>query len=162
ERSSAKKTSRSRSLCSSIAPAATLPATAIPTTPGTSWKNSLTRSRTRRCSEGKELDSTADVELDTGEVGGEVGAEEDDRVGDVRGLPGTSHRRSPDHALVHLRIAELERLRADDAGDDRVDRDPVAGALERERPRQSEQTRLGRRIARLAEAAERACDRGHV
>ena len=67
-----------------------------------------------------------------------------------------------DHPLVHLGVAEVERLGADDPRDDRVARDPVAPALERERLRQAEQPRLRRRVARLAEAAERAGDRGHV
>ncbi len=59
-------------------------------------------------------------------------------------------------------VRHVERLGADDARDDRVAGDPVATALHRERLRQPEDPRLRRRVARLAEAAERARDRRHV
>ena len=64
--------------------------------------------------------------------------------------------------LVHRRVREMERLGADDPGHDRVAGDPVAAALHRQRPRQAEDARLRRRVAGLAEAAERPCDRRHV
>ena len=66
------------------------------------------------------------------------------------------------HALVHLRIPEVEGLCADDAGHDRIARDPVPCPLERERARQPEETRLRRRVARLPEAAERPRNGRHV
>src|SRR5215212_9098966 len=82
---SSKNTSTSRSLCSSATRLAMLPATDIPTTPDCPRKNSTTRSRMSWWLEGKELDSTADVQADAGDVGGEVRAQEGDRVGDVLG-----------------------------------------------------------------------------
>src|SRR6266511_6286021 len=95
-------------------------------------------------SERKELDAAADVELDPGDIAGEVGTEEGDRIRDVLRLARATHGRPTDHPLVHLRVAEVERLGSDHAGDDRVHRDPVPGALERERARQAEKPRLGR------------------
>src|SRR5215213_5872063 len=160
--SSAKKTPMSRSLCSSAIPLAMLPATYIPTTPWQPRKKSATRSRARRCSEGKELDSTAHVEADAGDVGGEVGAEKRDRVRDVLRIPRSPERGAIRHALEHLRFREPQRLRRDDPGDDRIARDAKASAFERKRLRQAQDPRLGRRVARLPEAAERSCDRRHV
>ena len=57
---------------------------------------------------------------------------------------------------------EVEGLGADDPRHDRVAGDAVAAPLHRERLGQPEKTRLRRRVARLAEAAERPRDRGHV
>src|SRR3954447_5208623 len=142
---SAKNTSTSRSLCSSAARLAMLPATDIPTTPDCPRKNATTRSRISWWLEGKELDSTADVQLHAGDVRGEIRAEEGDRVGDVLRLAGPPERRAGDHALVHVRVAEVERLRPDDARNDRVDVDSVARPFERERARQAEQAGLRRR-----------------
>src|SRR5262245_35606973 len=104
---SAKKTHTSRSLCSSAIPRTTLPATDIPTTPGPPRKNATTRSRMSWCSEGKELDSTADVQPDAGDVAREVGAQEGDCVGDVQRLACLAKRGPANHALVHFRVAEV-------------------------------------------------------
>ena len=72
------------------------------------------------------------------------------------GSPGPLEHGAGDDPLVHRRVRHVERLGADHAGHDRVARDPVPAALHRERPRQAEQPGLRRRVARLAEAAERA------
>src|SRR6266508_3978036 len=105
--------------------------------------------------ERKELDPAADVQADAGHVGGEIGAQEGDRVRNVLRLARPAQRRALDHSLVHLRVAEREGLGGDDPGDDGVDGDPVASALECERLGQSEQPGFRRRVARLSEAAER-------
>src|SRR5919201_167260 len=112
--------------------------------------------------EGKKLDPAAHVQLDPGDVAGQVGAEERDRVCDFLRLAGSAQRSPADHSLVHLWVAEGERLGGDHARHDRVDRDAVPRPFERGRPRQSEQTGFGGRVARLAETAERARDRRHV
>src|SRR3954453_16629322 len=112
--------------------------------------------------EGEELDPAGDVQADAGDVRGQGGAQERDRVRDVLRLTGTAEGSAPRHPLVHLLVAEPEGLRADDPGHDRVARDPVPRALERERPGQAQQAGLRRRVARLPESAERARDRRHV
>src|SRR5205085_3384494 len=96
---------------------------------GSLWRAAALRGRCRS-SEGEELDAAADVQPDARDVRREVGAEERDRVRHVLRLAGAAERGAPDHPLVHLRVAELEGLRADHAGNDRIARDPVPGALE--------------------------------
>src|SRR4051812_3791681 len=84
------------------------------------------------CLEREELDAAGDVQADAGDVAREIGAQKGDRVRDVLRLADAAQRRPLDHPLVHLRVAEMERLAADDPGDDRVDGDPVPRALERQ------------------------------
>ena len=60
---------------------------------------------------------------------------------DVGRLARPPQRRALDHPLVHLRVPEVEGLRADDPGHDGVRRDAVPCALERERLRQADQAR---------------------
>src|SRR5581483_4392449 len=115
-----------------------------------------------RSLEDEQLDAARDVELDAGDVPGEVGAEECDRVRDVLRLAGALEDRPVRDPLVHRRVRHVKRLGADDPGNDRVGGDPVAAALHRKRLRQSEKPGLRRRVRRLAEAAERARDGGHV
>src|SRR5438477_440906 len=121
----------------------------------------LLESRRRR-SEDEQLDAAADVELDPRHVRGQVGAEEGDDVRDLLRLARAAEGGPLHYPLVHGRVRHLERLRLDHARDDCVAGDPVPAALHRERLRQSEQPCLRRRVARLAEPAERAGDRRHV
>ena len=113
-------------------------------------------------SEHEQFDAAGHVQLDAGDVGGQVGAEERDRVGDVLRLARALEHRPVGDPLVHRGVRHVESLGADDARDDRVARDPVTTSLHRQRLRQSEQARLRRRVRRLAEPAERAGDGRHV
>src|SRR6185503_20547897 len=70
----------------------------------------------RSRSKGEELDAAADVQPDTGDVRRQVGAEERDCVRNVLRLAGAAHRGALDHSLVHVGIAEVECLGADDPG----------------------------------------------
>src|SRR3954452_8211072 len=115
-----------------------------------------------RALEDEEIYTAGYDKADAGDVRREIGAEERDSVRDLLRLPDAAHRGAPDHALVHLGVAHVERLCADDPGDDRVAGDAVPASLERERAREAEDARLRRRVGRLAEAAERARNRGHV
>src|SRR5579864_1364401 len=112
--------------------------------------------------EDEELHAARDVELDAGDVGGEVGAEEGDGVRDLLRLTRPPEGGAGDDPLVHLGVRHVEGLGADDARHDRVAGDPVAGAFHCERPGQAKEPGLRRRVARLPEAAERAGDRRHV
>src|SRR5579864_7798761 len=112
--------------------------------------------------EDEELDAAGDVELDAGDVRGEVGAEEGDRVRDLLRLTRPPEGGAGDDPLVHLGVRHVEGLGADDARHDRVAGDAVARAFNRKRSGQAEKPGLRRRVARLPEAAERAGDRGHV
>src|SRR3954454_137226 len=99
--------------------------------------------------EDEKLDAARDVELDAGDVRGEVGAEERDGVRDLLGLPRTAKRRPLHDPLVRLCVRHRKRLGPDHAGHDGVARDAAPGAFHRERARQAEKTRLRRRVARL-------------
>ena len=124
----------------------------IPSPPQSSRRGSCDVTPTARCltpgrglrghvrnspSKGEELDAAADVETHTRDVRREVRAEKCDRVGYVLRLACLAHCGSAHHALVHLRVAEVEGLRADHPRDDRIARDAVTRPLERERSRQT-------------------------
>src|SRR4051812_46991798 len=113
-------------------------------------------------SEHEKLDAARDVELDAGDVRGEVGAKERDRVRDLLGLARTAKGRPLDDPLVRLGVRHRKRFRPDHAGHDRVAGDAMAGAFHGERARQTEETGLRRRVARLAEPAEGPGNRRHV
>src|SRR4029077_5371196 len=112
------------------------PAKTSPSTTAVAASESSRKRRRRRTAfrlagalEGEELDAAGDVELDAGDVRGEVGAEEGDRVRDLLRLTRPLEGGSRDDPLVHLRVRHVEGLGADDAGHDRVAGDSVAGAL---------------------------------
>src|SRR2546430_6183440 len=111
----------------------------------------------------EERDATGDLDHRPGDVPRLLGAQERDRVRDVVGLAESLEDRAGLEALVHraVRSRGLACLGFDDAGRDRVGGDVVAPSLERRRPGQPDQARLRRRVARLAETAERPRDRGH-
>src|SRR5205823_11024228 len=106
-------------------------------------RNSLLRSA-QRFSKNEKLYSAADIQLDAGDVGGEVGAEEGDRVRDLLRLAGPPERRAGDDPLVHDGIRHAEGLGGDYAGHDRVAGDPVPGALHREGAGEAEEACLRR------------------
>src|SRR3954452_9636138 len=84
-------------------------------------------------SDDEELDAAGDVQLDAGDVPGEVGAEPGDRVGDVLRLAGPLEDGSIRDPLVHRRVRQVERLGPDDPGNDGVGGDAVLTAFHRER-----------------------------
>src|SRR5262249_56531845 len=106
---------------------------------------------TKRSLENEEFYTPGDRQRGAGDIRREVRAEKRHGVGDLLRLAGAAERRSPDHPLVQLGIAHVERLRADDAGDDRVAGDAVPTAFEGKGPRQPEDALLRGRVGRLAE-----------
>src|SRR2546430_380074 len=109
----------------------------------------------------EEVDATGHMNHLAGYIPRLLGAEEGDGVGDVLGLARLAEHGALDDALVHLRVAHLEGLRADDPGRDDVGGDAVAAALEGNGLAQPHHRRLGRGIAGLAEAAQCPRDRSH-
>src|SRR5712692_5490114 len=86
-----------------------------------------------------------------------IRAEEGDRVCDVLWLPESLEDGPRPEPVVHgVRLrGRLARLALDDARRDRVGGDVVATTFERGRLGEADQRRLGRRVARLAETAQR-------
>src|SRR5881628_3325419 len=111
----------------------------------------------------EQRDAARDLDHRARDVAGLLGAQERDRAGDVLGLAEALENGPRLEALVHRVVGggSLARLGLDDARRDRVGRDVVPAALKRGRPGQADQAGLGRRVARLAETAKGAGDRGH-
>src|SRR5689334_703092 len=112
------------SMPSIVTPEASLvgdPANAKPSTTSVATTASRSRRTRRRTptslagSEHEQLDSSRDVEVDSRDVRGQLGAEERDRVRDLLGVARPAERRPPDDPLVHLGVPHLVGLRADDA-----------------------------------------------
>ena len=107
---------------------------------------------------GEEWDAAGHLDHGAGDVARLVRAEERDRVRDVLRLAEALEHSALLEPLVHRVVPGrgLAGLGLDDPGRDRVRRDVVAAALERRRLGEPDQRGLGRRVAGLAEPAERA------
>src|SRR5258708_5076277 len=112
---------------------------------------------------GEQGDAAGDLDDRARDVPRLVRAEERDGVGNVLGLPKPFEHSPGLESLVQgIRLGRgFARFGFDDPGRDRVGRDVVPPAFECSRLGEADESRLGGRIARLAEAAQSARDRRH-